>query len=92
MRITLHVVINGDAIAAARGRLRWSQQQLADKVGVSREAIARWEADGPIRRANYARLLDALQLSGPTEALSQYSAIELLTELNRRVDRGQDCG
>ena len=84
--------MNGPDIAAARGRLRWSQQDLADKIGVSREAIARWEAGGPIRRANYARLVDALQLSGPGDALAQYTAIELLTELNRRVDRGQDCG
>jgi DNA-binding transcriptional regulator YiaG len=32
------------AIAAARHRARLSQQQLADKLGTSQGAVARWES------------------------------------------------
>ena len=33
----------GDKIKAARDRLRWSQQQLADAIGVDRKTVDNWE-------------------------------------------------
>ncbi|WP_315212020.1 helix-turn-helix domain-containing protein, partial [Actinomyces massiliensis] len=33
-------------IAALRKKHRWTQEALANKVGVSRQTIAKWEAPG----------------------------------------------
>ena len=36
----------GQYISARRKHMRLTQEELADKVGVSKSAIAKWETDG----------------------------------------------
>lgn len=45
-------------LRAARGLIGWTQEQLAEKSGVSRSTIADFEAG---TRIPYARTLDAIQ-------------------------------
>lgn len=47
-----------------REALGWNQQQLADRVGVSKRSVAAYETDGSVpRRAVMGRLAEALQVS-----------------------------
>jgi transcriptional regulator with XRE-family HTH domain len=54
----------GARIRAARRERGWTQDELAEEVGVSRSAVAQWETDraGQIRD-NLARISEALQVS-----------------------------
>lgn len=54
----------GSRIRDARIKLDWTQQDLADGVGVSRSAVAQWETDraGQVRD-NLSRIADALGVS-----------------------------
>lgn len=44
-----HIKIDftGPCLAAARGRLRLHQDEFADRLGVSRATVSRWENDTP---------------------------------------------
>lgn len=54
----------GQFIAQRRKSLGWTQEQLADKVNVSKSAIAKWETDGGIPdRDNLYRLSNAIKIS-----------------------------
>ena len=47
-----------------REELGWNQQQLADRVGVSKRSVAAYETDGSLpRRAVMSRLAEALRVS-----------------------------
>ncbi len=51
----------GQVIRIRREALGWSQQQLADKVGVNRRSVVRWEGDqDPPSRAHCQKLADVL--------------------------------
>lgn len=39
----------GERIKALRRRAGLSQEQVAEQVGVSRQAVAKWEAGGSLR-------------------------------------------
>ncbi len=54
----------GGRIRAARAERRWTQDELASAVGVSRSAVAQWETDraGQVR-ANIPRIATALGVS-----------------------------
>ncbi len=54
----------GQFIAQRRKRMGWTQEQLADKMNVSKSAIAKWETDGGIPdRDNLFRLSKAINIS-----------------------------
>ncbi len=54
----------GQFIAQRRKSLGWTQEQLAEKVNVSKSAIAKWETDGGIPdRDNLYRLSNAIKIS-----------------------------
>ncbi len=54
----------GRFIAKRRKGLGMTQEQLADKVGVSKSAIAKWETDGGLPdRDNLKRLAESLDMT-----------------------------
>ena len=54
----------GQYISARRKHMRLTQEELADKVGVSKSAIAKWETDGGLPdRDNLRRLADVMSVS-----------------------------
>lgn len=38
-----------DKILLLRKKKGWSQEQLADQVGVSRQSVSKWESGGSLR-------------------------------------------
>lgn len=50
----------GDRIRKARERRRWTQQELADLVGVSRETVGNWETGQTSPRNRMQRLIEVL--------------------------------
>jgi transcriptional regulator with XRE-family HTH domain len=47
--VNSHLVLLGERIRTARSRRRWSQQDLADRIGVERRSVARLEeGDGGV--------------------------------------------
>ena len=54
----------GQFIALRRKHLDLTQEELADRVGVSKSAIAKWETDGGLPdRDNLKRLSEAINVS-----------------------------
>jgi len=53
----------GTRIKRARERLRMSQEELAEAVGVHRVTISQWEADGAYPRSSIGALEDVLGIS-----------------------------
>ncbi len=54
----------GGFVSKNRKKLGMTQEQLADKVGVSKSAIAKWETDGGLPdRDNLKRLADCLNMT-----------------------------
>ena len=54
----------GSFIATRRKHLGLTQEELADKIGVSKSAIAKWETDGGLPdRDNLKRLSEAINVS-----------------------------
>ena len=54
----------GRFIAGRRKFMRLTQEELADKIGVSKSAIAKWETDGGLPdRDNLKRLSEVLNIS-----------------------------
>ena len=60
-----------DRIKHAREEKGWSQQQLADKVGVSRVAVTKWESGqtANLKLANLIRLCELFKIE-PTELIT----------------------
>lgn len=52
----------GDDIRAARNQHGWTQEELAERAGVSRPTIARVERGDDVSTANLAKVADALGL------------------------------
>ena len=81
-------VINGHAVRVERGRLRMTQQELADHLGQSRRTVVAWEAgERPVPVTAYAKLQELFGMGDePARAdLSTVSDMELLAELMRRA-------
>lgn len=54
----------GQYISARRKHMRLTQEELADKVGVSKSAIAKWETDGGLPdRDNLRRIAEVMNVS-----------------------------
>ena len=54
----------GQFIAARRKRMHLSQEQLAEKMNVSKSAIGKWETDGGLPgRDNFYKLAETLRVS-----------------------------
>ncbi len=54
----------GQFIAKRRKLLRLTQEELADRIGVSKSAVAKWETDGGLPdRDNLKRLSQAMNVS-----------------------------
>lgn len=54
----------GHFIAARRKHLRMTQEELAGKTGVSKSAVAKWEADGGLPdRDNLKKLSEVINVS-----------------------------
>lgn len=90
-------MLTGDQVLAARTRAGMTQQQLADKLGVTQRSVGNWEraervprgAEQPLRDVLKAHLDDAAP-SGT--ALADISDARLLAEIARRFDRGREEG
>lgn len=83
----------GTTIKRARERKRWTQQQLADRVGVNRKTVDNWENDRSSPRSSIGVLEDVLGTSLSPEAaggesLAQQMRRKLgeLEELARRME------
>ena len=67
----------GQFIAMRRNYMQLTQEEMADKVGVSKSAIAKWETDGGLPdRDNLRKLAEIINVS--------------VDELHRII-RGKDC-
>ncbi len=54
----------GQYISARRKNMRLTQEELADKIGVSKSAVAKWETDGGLPdRDNLRRIADVMEVS-----------------------------
>ena len=54
----------GQYISTRRKHMRLTQEELADKVGVSNSAIAKWETDGGLPdRDNLRRIAEVMEVS-----------------------------
>lgn len=90
-------MLTGDQVLAARTRAGMTQQQLADRLGVTQRSVGNWEraervprgAEQPLRDA----LKDHLDDAAPSGAgLADISDARLLAEIARRFDRGREEG
>lgn len=79
-------------LAQARARLGWSQQRLAEALGVHRVTVARWEAGAPCPRmavlaceALERRALICWRMTGK---VSRPEALRRLQHLGREYDAG----
>ena len=81
--------MTGDELRWQRGRLRLTQRELADRVGVGLRTVTTWEAFGSRRLPGTAegRLTAILGPAdaGPPRALAEVSDLELIAELARRL-------
>jgi transcriptional regulator with XRE-family HTH domain len=77
--------VNGEQIRDARERRGWTQQELADEVGVGVRTIGNWENGHRVSRNKMGKIRELLD-GDNANPLQVASEIELLTELMRRAD------
>lgn len=87
-------MLTGDQLRAARERAGWTQQQLANRVGVTLRSVGNWERSNvPTNQLNKVRDVLADYLPGDTPGrgvdLHEISDARLLAEIARRFDRGR---
>lgn len=87
--------MDGKQIRAAREVMGWTQERLAQEVGVGMRTIGNWERGEtvPQNRMAKLRMVLAAALPNPSEPdpIRSYSELALLNELMRRaVERGQN--
>ena len=67
----------GQYLATRRKYMRLTQEELADKIGVSKSAVAKWETDGGLPdRDNLKRIAELINVS--------------VDELHRVIARGKE--
>src|SRR6476469_9402175 len=81
--------MTGDELNRQRGRMRLTQRELADRIGVGLRTVTTWEALGsrPLPGTAEGRLHAVFGFpdTGPPRALSEVSDLELIAELARRL-------
>lgn len=78
----------GDQIRRARQRKRWTQRQLADRVGVDRKTIDNWENDRSYPRNRVGALEEVLGITlGGEPPSQQLPTIEQVRARLRRIEQ-----
>ena len=73
------------AIRAGRGALSWSQQELADKSGVSMPTVARLEtSSGNPKLETVSRLIGAIEKAGVKFEWNQVEGFTMVFTLRKR--------
>lgn len=57
----------GEIISIGRSKLGYTQQDLANKAGVSKTTISTWEKGGTMHRSNYYRVCELLRIDPETK-------------------------
>ena len=82
-------MMTGEELRRERGRVRLTQRQLADRVGVGLRTITTWESRGsrPIPGTAEGRLALVLGSGhdGPMRMLTDFSDADLIEELAQRI-------
>ena len=84
----------GDKLASARRRKGWTQEALAEKIGVSAEAVSKWEQDkyvpGPEKLDRLTELLDLLLYDdeGEPSNLRLYNEEHMSSFLKGKLNAG----
>lgn len=86
-------MITGEQLRRARERRGWTQEQLAEAVGVTFRSIGNWER-GEVPASREARLRDVLgdDLTPGLNPLAQASDLALISELARRLEGRAEQG
>lgn len=86
-------MITGEQLRRARERRGWTQEQLAEAVGVTFRSIGNWER-GEVPASREARLRDVLgdDLTPGLNPLAQASDLALISELARRLEGRAETG
>lgn len=71
-----------EVIVLARQLAGWSQEQLADAIGIRQQSVAQWENGGGISKANVARLQHLLPFE-PGELLTAWATDDYERVLER---------
>ena len=72
-------MILADKITEERKKNGWSQEELADKLGVSRQAVSKWESAGSV--PDLQRVIQLAELFGvSTDYLLKDGAVMEITE------------
>jgi transcriptional regulator with XRE-family HTH domain len=80
-----------EVIVLARQLAGWSQEQLADAIGIRQQSVAQWESGGGISKANVARLQHLLPFE-PGELLTAWATDDyerLLERLREQMKSGR---
>lgn len=88
--------MNGDEIRQARERSGWTQQELAERIGVGMRTVGNWERGETVPKNRMAMLEHVLGAAEPTDDPIRLAPDGvLLAELARRAaqrDRGAGTG
>lgn len=76
----------GTKIKRAREDLRWTQQQLADAIGVNRKTVDNWENNRTYPRSSIGALERALGVALTADAGSRDDQLKEIEELRRRLE------
>lgn len=88
-------MITGQQIRSARERAGLTQEELANRLGVSMRSVGNWERGATVPRSKSAAVEAILgdHLEGPASAtppLAEASDVELLAEIAKRFTRVQE--
>ena len=87
-------MLTGEDLAAARNRARLTQQQLADRLGVTLRSVGNWERSQAVPSGAESKVRDVLasQLGNQPDLLSSVSDARLLAEIAKRFERAREDG
>ena len=72
-------MVLADKITEERKKNGWSQEELANQLGVSRQAVSKWESAGAV--PDLQRILQMYLFDEPEAALSPQRQLTLLLSL-----------
>lgn len=90
-------MLTGKQIRDARNRAGWSQERLAEMLGVTFRTVGNWERGQTAPQSREPELLEILQPylreeSSSSDALKGASDMDLISELARRLARADKSG